>query len=196
MPDAESHPKILTPNSAATGLIERRSFIKKSALWAGGVFFIASRPEAIAGVQPANTFEKEYILFLHRLRLRNISVADIYKAHQKQRGTVKNTLPPKSMWRNIGPTLKVADATANVLRCRVTAVTSVYRSPAYNARCPGARRGSMHTRNLAIDIQYEASPSQVAAALRRLRDRGAFRGGVGRYARFVHLDTRGENLDW
>ena len=100
------------------------------------------------------------------------------------------------MWRNIVPTLRVADRMAAELRCPIVEIVSAYRSPGYNSRCPGARRESMHTRNLALDLKFATSPRNVAHAAERLRSKGYFRGGIGRYGSFTHIDTRGENVDW
>ncbi len=137
-----------------------------------------------------------YGRYLETLRLRNISVQRVVAAHAKRRGAVWNSLPPRAAWRCIGPTLKVLDRVSMELDAPVTEVLSVYRAPAYNARCPGARSGSWHMRNYAVDVKMGARPSEVAAMARRLRDRGLFRGGVGRYGTFTHVDTRGTNIDW
>ena len=71
---------------------------------------------------------------------------------------------------------------------KLTEVLSVYRNPAYNARCAGARRNSWHLRNYAVDVKMGARPSTVSAMARRLRDRGYFKGGIGRYHSFTHVD--------
>jgi hypothetical protein len=47
-----------------------------------------------------------------------------------------------------------------------------------------------------LDIKMGARPSVVATMIRRYRDKGHFRGGIGRYRTFTHIDTRGENIDW
>lgn len=139
---------------------------------------------------------RDYAAFLSSLRLRTMSVGQIIAAHGKKRGTVWNSLPPRNAWPLIVPTLKAVDMVGVQLRMPVGDVVSVYRSPAYNSRCEGARSGSWHTRNVAIDVKFAARPSVVAATARALRARGYFRGGVGRYGTFVHIDTRGENFDW
>jgi len=38
--------------------------------------------------------------------------------------------------------------------------------------------------------------SLVTSTARNLRDRGLFKGGVGGYWNFTHIDTRGENMNW
>ncbi len=104
---------------------------------------------------------------------------------------VHNSLPPRSMWPNVRSTLKVIDSLADRLDLQVKDVVSVYRSPAYNAKCPGAKSNSFHMRNNAIDIVFPCAPGKVAAMARAMRSSGMFAGGVGRYAGFTHIDTRG-----
>lgn len=137
-----------------------------------------------------------YARYIQALRLRNISVMQVVAAHAKKRGSVWNSLPPRAYWRCIGPTLKLLDRVSIELNVPVTEVVSVYRAPAYNALCPGARSGSWHQRNFAVDVKMGTAASNVAAMARRMRDRGWFRGGVGRYGGFTHVDTRGTNVDW
>ena len=92
--------------------------------------------------------------------------------------------------------LLVADEVASRLGTSVRVVTSAYRSPAYNARCSGAMPNSYHKQNYALDLKFHASPSVVARIARNVREEGKFRGGVGRYSGFTHIDTRGYNADW
>ena len=143
-----------------------------------------------------NQFLNEYAAYLAKQRLRNISVRQIIEAHMKSRGSVRNTPPPRSMWKNIVPTLRVADRISAELRSPIVEIVSAYRSPGYNARCPGAKRESMHTQNLALDLKFATSSRNVAAMAERLRDKRYFKGGIGRYGSFTHIDTRGENVDW
>lgn len=207
MPETDTHqnfsPLITEPADGSTcplpaaQELDRRSFLSKAGLALAGSCLVALPGIAEgASFSPSNPFEDEYYRFLQRLRLRRISVDEIISAHHRQRGGVSNTVPPKSMWRNIVPVLKVADRAAREMRCEITGVLSVYRSPAYNARCPGAARNSMHTRNIALDLRFSIPPSRAATELRRLRNRGLFEGGIGRYGSFVHIDTRGQNVDW
>jgi hypothetical protein len=137
-----------------------------------------------------------YARYIDSLRLRNITTQQVIVAHAKKRGSVWNSIPPREAWRSIGPTLKVLDRVSRELNVPVTDVVSVFRNPAYNSRCAGARRNSWHLRNYAVDVKMGAKPSTVASMARRLRDRGYFRGGIGRYWSFTHVDTRGTNVDW
>ncbi len=139
---------------------------------------------------------QDYGDFIAGLKLERVTPMQVIEAHAKRRGSVWNTLPPKSMWRNLGPTLKAVDRVADQLGQPVKEIISAYRSPSYNARCAGARRGSWHQANVAIDVKFHSSPSSVASVARSLRSHGHFRGGVGSYYSFTHIDTRGQNVDW
>ncbi|MBK1789960.1 YcbK family protein [Persicirhabdus sediminis] len=137
-----------------------------------------------------------YARHIEKLKLKNITPKMVIAPHFKVRGSIYNTLPPKSMWNNIGPTLKVIDEMVETMGAPVRQLTSIYRSPRYNRSCGGKSR-SLHMQNMAIDVQFSGvSPSHVARTARTLRSRGLFRGGIGRYSSFVHVDTRGTNVSW
>lgn len=138
----------------------------------------------------------DYVLYLEGLRLRNVPVIQIVKAHAKRRGSVWNQIPPKRMWKSLKPTLKALDRIASELGMPVKEIVSAYRCPRYNARCRGAKSRSQHLVNTALDVKFNTSAYRVAAVARKLRSRGLFKGGVGRYSSFTHIDTRGSNADW
>ena len=138
----------------------------------------------------------DYTRYLLSLRLQNITPEQVISAHAKSHGAIWNTLPPKAWWTRMAYTLRVADRIAQYLRMPVKEVVSAYRCPAYNSHCPGAKSGSWHQANMAVDLVFEARPSAVTAMCRNLRDRGLFKGGVGGYSTFTHVDTRGENINW
>lgn len=137
-----------------------------------------------------------YSSYLQKLRLKNITVQQIIAAHNKSRGSVHNVLPARALWANIRNTMKVVDSLATRLDHPIDQIVSVYRSPAYNARCAGAKSNSYHLRNNAMDVTFDCSPGKVAAMARAMRSSGLFAGGVGRYPGFTHVDTRGKNADW
>lgn len=138
----------------------------------------------------------DYALYLNTLKMRNISAQDVISAHAKQRGTVWNTLPPRQWWTRMGYTLRVIDRISSEMNEPVKEIVSAYRRPEYNSQCEGAKAHSWHQANVAVDVQFQTSPSNVTAASRSLRDRGLFKGGVGDYPTFTHIDTRGENVNW
>lgn len=137
-----------------------------------------------------------YRKFLTGLGLRRMSVEDIMATHSKAHGNIHNTLPPRQIWGNIDFTLRMIDKLAGRMGEPGVEVLSVYRSPAYNATCPGARSNSYHIKNNATDFRFDSSPRKVAKAARDMRKQGLFKGGIGRYPNFVHVDTRGQNADW
>ena len=137
-----------------------------------------------------------YADFLERMKFRHMSIRQVIAPHAKAHGIVRNTLPPRYLWRNIRSTLKVVDQLADRLDTPVEEIISVYRTPAYNARCPGAKSNSYHVRNNAMDVVFKSPPGKVAAMARAMRATGLFQGGVGRYRSFTHIDTRGTNADW
>jgi hypothetical protein len=139
---------------------------------------------------------KDYASYLNSLKMRNISAQDVISAHAKQRGSVWNTLPPRQWWTRMGYTLRVIDRISSAMNVPVKEIVSAYRSPAYNARCQGAKSHSWHQANVAVDVQFDTSARNVTKATRSLRDRGLFKGGVGSYSSFTHIDTRGENVNW
>ena len=138
----------------------------------------------------------DYAAYLNSLKMRNISAQDVISAHAKQRGSVWNSLPPRQWWTRMGYTLRVIDRVSSAMNVPVKEIVSAYRSPAYNARCQGAKTHSWHQANVAVDVKFDTSARNVTKATRSLRDRGLFKGGVGSYSSFTHIDTRGENVNW
>jgi len=138
----------------------------------------------------------DYVAFLEKLKLRFLPTAKIIEPHLKQHGSVRNSLPPSELWNNMPSTLLVADKIAECLGENIVEIISAYRSPAYNATCPGGKTHSQHLRNGALDLVFRSSPAKVAKVARELRSQGVFKGGVGLYPDFTHVDTRGNNADW
>lgn len=139
---------------------------------------------------------RAYADYIHRIKLQNITVEQVLDPHFNVRGSVRNELPPVRMWRSIVMPLRIADAVAGRFGKRVSCVTSAFRSPQYNRACRGARN-SYHQRNLAVDVKIAGvSPRLVAAAARQYRKAGYYKGGIGTYGSFTHIDCRGSNVDF
>jgi hypothetical protein len=160
----------------------------------GGAVDFSDLPADWVARQGSNL--KAYAGYLASIKFQRLTVKQVLEAHAKQRGSVWNSLPPRTLWRQMVPTLMVIDRVSLELEQPVKEIVSAYRSPAYNARCPGARSGSWHQANVAVDVKFPVHASTVAQTARTLRSRGMFRGGVGRYSAFTHVDTRGQNVDW
>lgn len=106
-----------------------------------------------------------------------------------------NTYPPREMWPNIVPTLRILDNLRSAIGQPIR-ITSSYRSPEYNERV-GGKSKSLHLQFNAIDFQVSGmTPHEVVSILLRWRSQHEFEGGIGLYSTFVHLDTRGYNATW
>ncbi len=138
----------------------------------------------------------DYLRYLNSLNLRRVSPQQVIESHAKAKGSVWNSLPPKAWWKRMGYVLKVVDRIAREMNVSEVEVISAYRSPAYNARCAGAKSGSWHQANVAADVKFPVRASKVTRTARELRDLGLFRGGVGGYWNFTHIDARGSNVNW
>lgn len=138
----------------------------------------------------------DYLRYLNSLKMQRVCPKQVLGSHAQAKGNIWNSLPPKTWWNRIGYTLRVVDRIAREMNVSQVEVISAYRCPAYNAHCPGARSGSWHQANIAADVKFPVRASQVTATARNLRDLGLFRGGVGGYWNFTHIDCRGQNINW
>lgn len=107
-----------------------------------------------------------------------------------------NELPQRQLWDNFEKTAKVLDE----LRARLNApirLSSIYRNEAYNQCLSGTASESQHKQMRAADLSSDdGDPARWRSILLEMRNEGFFRGGVGIYNTFVHVDTRGVNADW
>lgn len=140
--------------------------------------------------------ESEYADFIFSLDLRHLSPEEIIEPHKEITSSVANTLPPLEEWERLIPALRVADELRERLEVPLSRITSAYRAPHYNAVIPGAVRNSYHTRNQALDLIYHCAPRKAYSAALQLRKEGFFRGGIGLYPTFLHLDNRGWAATW
>ncbi|MFD1794921.1 hypothetical protein FQV27_16295 [Paracoccus aurantiacus] len=131
--------------------------------------------------------------------LRHFNMAEIlYLGGSNSAGkcAASNALPPASLWPNIVPTMLMLDEIRDRLGCPIR-ILSVYRNKEYNA-CVGGRSRSQHLRFNAIDwAATEGTVSDWHRIAKEVRaSRPEFSGGIGRYNSFVHIDTRGMNIDF
>jgi len=107
-----------------------------------------------------------------------------------------NSLPPANLWPRIANTAKMLDEIRHRLgaSCRIL---SAYRSPAYNS-CVGGESASLHMSFNAIDFRCASgTPAEWRDVARAVRSsKPAFKGGIGFYSSFVHIDTRGSIANW
>ncbi|MEP3048331.1 MAG: D-Ala-D-Ala carboxypeptidase family metallohydrolase [Roseibium sp.] len=109
-----------------------------------------------------------------------------------------NTDPPFELWENVIPLVLALDEFREQVGHPVI-LTSVYRSPKYNARIGGATR-SQHMVFTAADFKVvgagAGSPNDWASRMRQIRQSGIFEGGIGTYPTFVHADVRGTRANF
>ena len=111
---------------------------------------------------------------------------------RRHAGGAVNLEPPSHFWPRIVQTVKVLEVLREYYG-RPVKITSAYRSPKYNAAIGGVK-SSQHIQFRAIDFQIPGvPPKDVARKLRDLRNAGMFKGWIGLYPTFVHLDTRDSN---
>lgn len=140
--------------------------------------------------------ENDYADYVASLGLTYIKPHELMRPHRNVRSGVANQLPSRALWPAIAPTLRVADEIRERLGSRLNLINSAYRSPAYNAACPGAAKYSFHLRNKALDLMFDCGPTKAFAVAKQLRSEGFFEGGIGLYSSFVHVDTRGYRATW
>ena len=143
---------------------------------------------------------EEFDAWVESLGLRHIKPHEVrflgnsHYAPGKAQGV--NTLPPKALRARLVPVLRAADEARERLGSGLI-ILSGYRSPSYNAAIGGAR-ASRHMQCDALDVAAPKLPvGKLRAVLKQLRTEGFFRGGLGlKYPSFVHLDNRGNNVDF
>ena len=141
------------------------------------------------------TKEQAYCDYIDNLGLEHISGKELITYSRRTRKGVRAGVPPKSKWKNLPETLFLVDAVRRYYGKPVT-ITSAYRCPAYNKLCGGATQ-SWHMQGYAIDFVIKGvRPSFVRNLLLKWRQAGEFKGGLGRYSSFTHIDTRGYNATW
>lgn len=200
-------PQYLQPSSAKS----RRQFLAAAGVVTVGVMIGAPRAHAAlfstmsdkpvsgiphAWVQAKGTDVLRYANYIKSLNLRNITPRMVLAPHFKTRGRTRNSLPPKNQWKQMGATLKLVDKMVVKMDAPLREITSAYRSPRYN-RAVGGKSRSYHMQNIALDLKFRGvSASHVCYVAKQLRSQGVFKGGVGRYPSFTHIDTRGSNVSW
>lgn len=130
--------------------------------------------------------------------LRHFKPAEVLYKGTSHGNPVLNTLPPEQIWPNCIPVLWVIDLAREALGHPLS-ILSGYRSPQYNDAVSGARH-SLHLEwrayHLAPTSGSQLVQYQLLSILRDFRQAGVFRGGIGVYDDFIHVDTRGHNVDW
>jgi len=130
-------------------------------------------------------------------RFRNFEAREFTGYFAAVRKGVRNHTPPRSLWPNIVPALRVADDLRDSFG-EPCIILSSYRAPDYN-RAVGGAPASLHMQFKALDLCLPlVGARQAYRRLVEWRRAGRFTGGLGLYpsSGFVHLDTRGTNATW
>lgn len=130
---------------------------------------------------------------LDKAGVKHFSAKELFFRGESDATLHLNTDPPKELWKNMVATAVVANE-ARIRLGKPLRVLSGYRSPAYNRRIGGAR-ASQHMRFTALDLGTD-KPALLYKILLDMRRDGKFKGGLGMYPTFVHVDTRGTNANW
>lgn len=142
---------------------------------------------------PSLTLKAKFQKELDKRKVKYFTADEVFFKGASDKKLGLNTEPPEHLWDNIWKTIEVADK-ARAKHGKPIKISSAYRTPKYNKAIGGASK-SQHTSFHALDLGTSA-PKQLHKILTELRDKGEFKGGLGLYKTFVHVDTRGTNADW
>jgi uncharacterized protein YcbK (DUF882 family) len=141
------------------------------------------------------TATETFAQWFDRQGLKHFKARELEWYFSKVRNGVSNKYPPRAMWPNILPAMRILDKLRAEVGKPIT-ISSTYRDLPYN-RAIGSGNGSQHPKFTAVDFTVkDMTPEQVFNKLMAYRTQGLFRGGLGKYRTFVHLDTRGTNATW
>jgi uncharacterized protein YcbK (DUF882 family) len=141
---------------------------------------------------PNEAFE----FWFERQGFKHFTAGEFTSYFSLRRRGVRNSAPPRSLWPNIVPTLRIVDQLRDILGKPIVILSS-YRSPAYNSAINGAASKSYHMQFMALDLAVAGHrPSEVFRLLQSWRTAKRFTGGLGLYDTFVHIDTRPTNATW
>jgi len=136
-----------------------------------------------------------YMKYYNALNLHNFSGAELLITTRKEHEGIVSGLPPWKLWKNLVPALTLLQRVRDHYGVPIR-LYSVYRCPQYNKYVGGVTH-SQHLQNRAIDFKVSGvDPREVAKNLREWQRIGCFRGGLGSYNNFTHIDTRSKTASW
>jgi uncharacterized protein YcbK (DUF882 family) len=138
---------------------------------------------------------ESFTSWFSRQGFNNFTASELLSYFTRTRNGVRNSPPPRKLWHNILPPLRIVDSLRDEINKPIIILSS-YRSPSYNKAIGGAA-ASYHMQFCALDIaSSDISPSKIHSILYKWRKEKRFSGGLGLYENFVHIDTRGYNASW
>jgi len=155
--------------------------------------------KVVVGAEAPSPRVQEFTDFFDTLGAKHFKASEFLFMGGAHHGTGscagKNVMPPKTLWHELETLVPVLDAVRAELGHPIR-LTSIYRGPAYNT-CIGGAKSSQHLLFKAADCVVKgASTKDLHKAAKDVRGRGDFKGGIGLYNSFVHIDVRGYNADW
>jgi hypothetical protein len=151
-----------------------------------------SKPKPPSAAKKATGAKADFQRLLDKHGIRYFTADEVFFRGARDARLQLNTDPPRSLWPSLLAVTRVADEARHRLG-RPLRISSAYRSPAYNKAIGGAS-ASIHMKGGALDLS--GSPATLHRILKEMRAEGLFRGGIGKYKTFVHVDVRGRNADW
>jgi uncharacterized protein YcbK (DUF882 family) len=139
------------------------------------------------------TNQQQFQKLLTTWGVTNFTAAEFFYRGASDTKLQLNTDPPAALWPNMETTAKVLQE-ARKRYGKPIRITSAYRDAAYNRKIGGVPN-STHVQFNALDLVTD-KPAALYLILLDLRREGAFKGGLGLYRSFVHLDSRGHNATW
>ena len=152
----------------------------------------ASTPKRKKGKQFTGA-KGDFQKLLDEAGVRHFTADEVFFRGARDARLQLNTDPPRALWPSLLAVTKVADEARHRLG-KPLRINSAYRSPAYNRALPGSASNSIHMKGGALDLS--GSPATLHKILTQMRAEAIFRGGIGRYKTFTHVDVRGKNVDW
>ncbi len=152
----------------------------------------ASKPKPPSAAKKLTGAKADFQRLLDEAGVRYFTADEVFFRGARDARLNLNTDPPRSLWPSLLAVTKVADEARHRIG-RPLRINSAYRNAAYN-RAIGGASASIHMRGGALDLS--GSPVTLRRILREMRDEGLFRGGIGRYPTFTHVDVRGKSVDW
>ena len=139
------------------------------------------------------TNQQQFQKLLTSWGITNFTAAEFFFRGGSDAKLQLNTDPPAALWPNMETTVKVLQE-ARKRYGKPIRITSAYRDAVYNRKIGGVPN-STHVQFNALDLVTD-KPAALYLILLDLRREGAFKGGLGLYRSFVHLDSRGHNATW
>jgi uncharacterized protein YcbK (DUF882 family) len=141
---------------------------------------------------PMTKAEADFQKLLDQQGIRYFTAKEVFFRGARDAKLKLNTEPPRGLWPSLLAVVKVADEARHRLG-KPLRINSAYRSPKYNRAINGSV-ASQHLKAAALDLS--GSPATLHGILKKMRSEGFFKGGIGKYRTFNHVDVRGRNADW